>query len=146
MDRMTSGTTVQEAKVGLFHRKRRQAPPKRVHTAEADLHDRALPRLREQAATNSRLAALLDEIDRGRERRQGDSSDAVLGSRLPESCTCRPGPASVDGHVVLDLGGGFRVYEIGVDGYLAVHYSTGVGAVVSSPVDALEQLKAHRAL
>ena len=34
----------------------------------SDLHDRALPQLRALAADNLRLAGLLDEIDRGRER------------------------------------------------------------------------------
>lgn len=37
-----------------------------------DLHDRALPQLREQAATNPRLAALLDEVERGRQRQRDD--------------------------------------------------------------------------
>ena len=35
-----------------------------------DLHERALPQLRRQAASNPRLARLLDEIDR--ERARGD--------------------------------------------------------------------------
>ena len=34
----------------------------------ADLHERALPVLRDAAASDPRLAALLDEIERGRER------------------------------------------------------------------------------
>jgi hypothetical protein len=44
--------------------------PKNNRNDSMDLHDRALPKLREQAATNPRLAALLDEVERGRKRQQ----------------------------------------------------------------------------
>ncbi len=41
---------------------------RRSDRGRGDLHDRALPELREVAVSNPRLAALLDEIERGQER------------------------------------------------------------------------------
>jgi len=48
-----------------------------------DLHDRALPQLRAMAVDNPRLGALLDEVDRGRERQRqreaGSEPDGRFG-------------------------------------------------------------------
>lgn len=128
--------------MGLFRRKRRDPEPT---TPEPDLYERTRDDLWAKAADSPGLAALLTEIERGRERRQGGPmSDAVEDDVPTSRCACAPGQPSINSRVAVDLGDGYRVYEIGVNGYLALHHATGLGSVASSPSEAVEQIRKHR--